>query len=591
MNDSLKEQIKQLPHQSGIYIYFDKTDKIIYIGKAKSLKKRVSSYFNKDKHDIKTHTLVKQIHRLEYVVVNNEIDAFHLENSYIKKHKPKYNILLKDSKTYPYIGISKERFPKVFLARKLEPHKNHYFGPFVSSRMVRNLIGFFEELFSIRDCNYDLSEKNIQAGKYKVCLKYHLKKCKAPCVGKQSESEYDDNISLLKKLLNVKINDVRKFLTEKRDSYAQELKFERAHELQKQLDLIENYFTKSLVVNPSYGNLDVFNYYIKEKTVFVCYLKIVKGCVNLSYIQEVNNSVGAPIEQVLLSSLFDLREKFASDAKQVLVPLELEPVPGIQLSCPKIGDKAKLLELALKNIAYLKKSQRTEAKSKSEIILEKIKHALELRSLPHHIECFDNSNLQGTNPVSACVVFRDGKPAKRDYRLYNVKTVEGPNDFATMEEVVRRRYTRLVSESRPLPDLIVIDGGKGQLSSAYKILTELGIEKKIAIIGIAKRLEEIFKPGDSIPLYIDKNSPALKVIQHLRDEAHRFGITFHRKQRSKSMVISELDGIKGIGEKTKTELLKVFKSVEAIKAMKLEALQEVVGLHKAKLIQQYFEKN
>jgi excinuclease ABC subunit C len=587
----IKEQIKKLPNQAGIYQYFDKNDIIIYIGKAKNLKKRVSSYFNKKNHDIKTHTLVKHIKRVEYIVVNNEIDAFHLENSYIKKHKPKYNILLKDSKTYPYIAISKERFPKVFMTRKVETHKNHYFGPFVSSRMIKNLIQLFEEIFFVRDCAYDLSQKNIDEGKYKACLKFHLKKCKAPCVGKQTLAEYDENISLLKKVMNVRFNDVKNILKEKRDKFAEELKFERAQGVQEQLQLLEQFFTKSLVVNPSYGNLDVFNYYIKDKTVFICYLKIVKGCINLSYIQEVQNKHDDPIESILSASVFDMREKFSSDAREIIVPIEIEEIPNAKSSVPQIGDKTKLLALALKNISYLKKTQTVENKPRYMDTLEKMKKDLELTELPYHIECFDNSNLQGTNPVSSCVVFKNAKPSKKDYRLFNVKTVEGPDDFATMKEVVRRRYYRLITESKPLPQLIVVDGGKGQLSSSYEILKELGIENKVAIIGIAKRLEEIFKPEDSIPLYIDKNSISLKIIQHLRDEAHRFGITFHRKQRSKSMVNSELDYIKGIGEKTKTALLKVFKTVENIKSAQKEDLSQVVGLAKAQLILEFFEKN
>lgn len=588
--EDIREQIKKLPHQAGVYQYFDKNNTIIYIGKAKDLRKRVSSYFNNKKHDLKTHTLVRHIQRVEYIVVNNEIDAFHLENSLIKKHKPKYNIMLKDSKTYPYIAISKERFPKVYLSRKLETHKNIYFGPFVSARMVKNLIQLFEEVFHVRDCSYDLSEKNINSMKYKACLKFHLGKCKAPCVGKQTESDYNDNISLLKKLLNVKFNEVKNILKEKRDNFAEDLKFEKAHETQEQLRLLESYFTKSLVVNPSYGNLDVINYYQKDKLIFICYLKIVKGCINLSYVQEVNNKHNEELSTILSSSIFDLREKFGSDAKEVIVPIEVDEIPGLKCTVPQIGDKTKLLALALKNISYIKKAQITENKPRYMHVVEKMKADLSLIRMPYHVECFDNSNLQGTNPVSSCVVFKNGKPSKKDYRLFNVKTVEGPDDFATMREVVFRRYSRMKEEGTPLPQLIVVDGGKGQLSSAYEILCDLNLQDKIEIIGIAKRLEEIFKPGDSIPLYVDKNSIALKIIQHLRDEAHRFGITFHRKKRSDSMVVSELDQIKGIGEKTRTALLKVFKNTEGIKEAKLKQIETVIGTAKAKLIYDYFHK-
>lgn len=596
MNEYLKNIIQNIPEKPGCYQYFDDKGVIIYVGKAKNLKKRVSSYFTK-KHDTpKTRILVSKIKDIKYIIVDTEEDTLLLENNLIKEFQPRYNVLLKDDKTYPSIVIKNEYFPRVEYTRKIFKDGSSYYGPYSNIQSVKALLETIHKIYPIRTCYLNLSPEKIAEKKYKVCLEYHIKRCKGPCVGLQPLEEYNKNIELVKEILKGNINLVSDSVYNKMIALAEKNEFEEAHKLKEKFQLIENFKNKSTVVSNIKYNIDVFSYDEDESAAYINYLSVYNGAIIRAYTFEYRKKIEEPKEELLSLGIVEMQKRFGTTAKEIVVPFYPETsIKNIEFTIPQRGDKKKLLLLSIQNVKQykldkLKKTETLNPEQRNIRILKEIQKDLNIKDLPIHIECFDNSNIQGTNPVSACVVFKMGKPSKKDYRHFNVKTVEGPDDFSTMREVVYRRYKRLLEEETPLPQLIVIDGGKGQLSAACESLKELNIYGKVAIIGIAKRLEEIYYPEDSIPLYLDKNSESLKVIQHLRDEAHRFGITFHRNQRSKSQIKSELDNIKGIGDETKRILLKQFKSVKRIKTATDEELNTVVGKHKTGLIRNYFEE-
>jgi len=588
-------QLQTLPDNPGIYQFLDKDGKIIYVGKAKNLKKRVSSYFRQHHEYGKTRVLVKKIHNIDHIVVPTETDALLLENNLIKKYQPRYNVLLKDDKTYPWICIKNERFPRIFTTRTLVKDGSEYFGPYTSMKTVRTLLDLIKDLYKIRTCSYDLSREKIAQGRYKVCLEYHLGNCLGPCEGFQSHQDYQEQITAVREILKGNFKDSIYRFRNKMNDLAAAMKFEEAHEIKEKIEVLENYQSKSTVVNPKISNVDVFSVVSDQEYGYVNFLQISHGAIIRAHTIEMKKKLDESDRELLELAITELRSRFNSLSKEILVPFQVDVVKDVKVSIPKLGDKRRILELSLRN-AKLYRQERfkqikiTDPDRHVNRIMEQMKKDLRLSVEPRHIECFDNSNIQGTNPVAACVVFKDAKPSKKDYRHFNIKTVVGPDDFASMEEVVHRRYKRLVEENEPLPQLIIIDGGKGQLSSALKSLDLLGLRGKIAIIGIAKRLEEIYYPGDSIPLYLDKKSETLKIIQQLRNEAHRFGITFHRQKRSKSAINSELLQIKGVGEKTATELLKKFKSVKRIKAATKEELSEHVGQAKAEIIYNALQK-
>ena len=594
--DELKAEIlPTIPHNSGIYKYFDKNDKILYIGKAKDLRRRVASYFNKNISHGKTKILVKQIARIEFTVVETEQDALLLENVMIKKMQPKYNILLKDDKTYPYICIKKEAFSRVFLTRELKKDGSEYFGPYASRYSIRIVLDMIKQLFTLRTCTLNLSDKHIQNQKYKVCLEYHIGNCKAPCVGKQNAKEYDEMIQQIRKILKGNVSSVIKYLKSKIAEYAKNYEFEQAHFLKEKLDLLQNYQSKSTVVNPKINNVDVFQIDENEKRAFVSYLKVVNGAIIQTKVIELVKKLEESTAELLLFGINEMRLQLQSNSQEMLLPFEIDfPDKKIKQTIPQLGDKKKLLDLAQKNAFYYRKQYELKMiarKSPAERalgVLQELKKVLRLKETPIHIECFDNSNFQGAYPVASMVCFKNGKPAKKDYRHYKIKTVVGPDDFASMEEVVHRRYASLIEKNKTLPQLIVIDGGKGQLSSAVKSLKKLDIYDKVAIIGIAKKLEEIYVPNDSIPLHIDKRSASLKLLQHLRNEAHRFAITFHRNLRDKGTLQSELEQIKGVGKKTSDKLFKHFKSISAICEASEEELRKLVSFSQMKAIKAYF---
>jgi excinuclease ABC subunit C len=593
--EHLQLKLKTIPEQPGIYQYFDNTGVIIYVGKAKNLKKRVTSYFVKTQENLKTRILVKQIVDIQYLVVDTELDALLLENSLIKKYQPKYNIQLKDDKTYPWICIKQEPFPRVFSTRNLVRDGSSYFGPYTNVKMVNTLVQFIKELYQLRTCSFDLSDRNIQQEKYKVCLEYHIGNCKAPCVGKQTQQEYGISIQHIEAILKGQISTVIQYVKKTMLEYAEAYRFEEAHLVKEKLELLENYKAKSTIVSPKIQAVDVITAIEDEKAYFVNYLVVSNGAIIHGITLEVQKKLDEAIADVLLFALLELRERFSSISKEILTSIAIDSLTS-EFKCivPQIGDKKNLVDLSLRNAKFyriekFKHQKITNPEAHSERILRTIQRDLRLAELPKHMECFDNSNIQGTNPVSACVVFKDGKPSKKDYRHFNVQTVVGPDDFATMEEAVFRRYRRLLDENEPLPQLIIIDGGKGQLSAALKALEKLNLRGKIAIVGIAKRLEEIFFPGDSIPIYLDKRSESLKVIQFMRNEAHRFGITHHRNRRSKGAFVSELDGIPGIGETTLKKLMTTFKSVSGIKKASKEALEQCVGKSKTQVLLAYFK--
>lgn len=591
----LLDKIKLLPDKPGVYQYFNEKGEIIYVGKAKNLKKRVTSYFSKTLENNKTRLLVKAISDIQYIVVDTELDALLLENNLIKEYKPKYNIQLKDDKTYPWICIKKEAFPRVFSTRNIVKDGSMYFGPYSSGRVMNTLLQLIRDLYPIRTCSLDLRKQKLEERKYKVCLEYHIGNCLGPCVGRQSEVSYNHQIEAIETILKGNISSVINLLKKQMKEYADAYAFEEAQEVKEKLEVLQRFQAKSTIVSPKIHEVDVITMVEEGTTRFVNYLSIISGAIVHGLTIEVKTNLDETNEQVLNYVLLRMREQFNSQAKEVLVEHVFQTELDIRLTVPQIGDKKSLLELSQRNASFYRLEKRKKESIKNpekatERILEQIKKDFRLKELPVHIECFDNSNIQGTNPVSACVVFKNAKPSKKDYRHFNIKTVEGPNDFASMEEVVFRRYKRMLDEQESLPQLIVIDGGKGQLSSAMTALDQLNLRGKVAIVGIAKKLEEIFFPGDSLPIYIDKRSESLKVIQHLRNEAHRFGITHHRNKRSKSAIQSELLDVKGIGEKTQVELMKYFKSVKRIKEASLDELEVVIGKAKAELLFQSLNK-
>ena len=592
---ALQLKLQTLPEKPGVYQYFDANGTIIYVGKAKSLKKRVSSYFTKNHEYAKTALLVKRIVDIQYIVVETEMDALLLENNLIKKYKPKYNIQLKDDKTYPWICIKKEAFPRVFSTRQYVKDGSKYFGPYTSGRVMHTLLDLIRELFPLRTCTLDLSPSKIEKGNYKVCLEYHIGKCKGPCEGKQAQSEYNEMIEQIEGILKGNIGSVVQFLKQKMHQYSTEFRFEEAHEMKVKVAILETYQAKSTVVSPTVHKVDVITVLEDEDAFFVNYLVVNRGAIIHGITVEMKRTIEESIEEVITNVLPELRERFQSDSKEVLVEVPIGwEMEGIQFFVPQRGDKKSLLDLSIRNGKYyrlekLKQEKIKDPERHTNRILETMMKDLRLKELPRHIECFDNSNIQGTNPVSACVGFKDAKPSKKDYRHFNVQTVEGPDDFATMREAVYRRYRRMLEEEQSLPQLIIIDGGKGQLGAALEALEKLDLRGKVAIIGIAKRLEELFYPGDSLPLYLDKRSETLKVIQHLRNEAHRFGITHHRNRRSKGALSNELEQIPGIGEKTVQELIKAFKSAKRVKEQSEENLAAVIGKAKARVVVAYFK--
>ncbi len=595
--NQLKLIVQALPSSPGVYQYFNKEGKIIYIGKAKNLKKRVTSYFSKQHEDGKTRILVRKIADIKHIVVDTEEDALLLENNLIKKYQPRYNILLKDDKSFPYIVIKNEPYPRVFQTRNFVRDGSVYFGPYTSVGMVRTLIELFRQIYPIRTCKHSLTQENIQAGKFKECLEYHIGKCKAPCIGLYDEQFYASNISAIKDILHGNISSVLKYMHGKMMDYADALEFEQAEELKQKIELLKGYQSKSTVVNPKISNVDVFSIIEDEKAGYVNFLRVVNGAIIQSHTMEFRKKLDENAADILLLAISEVQNRLKLLAREVLIPFKLDiELERTKLMVPKIGDKKKLMDLSERNVKYyrldkLKQQSLHKKEPREERLLKVMQSDLRLKVLPRHIECFDNSNIQGTNPVAACVVFRNGKPYKKDYRHFNIKTVEGPNDFASMEEVVYRRYKRLKEEGTGLPQLVVIDGGKGQLGAAVKILRELELSEQISVIGIAKRLEEIFYPGDPVPLYLDKNSETLKIIQHLRNEAHRFGITFHRQKRSINFIKSELNEIPGIGDKSIELLFKNFKSFNSIKAASLDNLVAIVGKDKGNKIYSYFKEN
>ena len=594
MNDRLNYIISLLstiPEKPGCYQYYDAKGTVIYVGKAKNLRKRISSYFQKEHENRKTRVLVKQIYDLRYIVVDSEADALLLENNLIKQYRPRYNVLLKDDKTYPSIVIKNEPFPRIFQTRNIIRDGSLYYGPYSSVHFIRTLLHLIKELYPIRNCKHALTPEAIGSGKYKVCLQYHIKRCKAPCVGMQLAEEYNRNIADIKEILKGNSSKVSELLLERMKVLAEEMRFEEAQEVKRQYDLVESFRLKSTVV-PMLHNVDVFSLDENETSFFINYMHVGSGAIVQVYTIEYQKKLDDEQKEYVLGlGIVEMRERFRSHANEIIVPFIPEGVfpEGISFTVPQRGDKRKLLELSLQNakqykVDKLKRSEKFNPEQRATRLLTTIQKDLHLPVLPMQIECFDNSNIQGTNPVAACVVFKKAKPSKKDYRHFHIKTVVGPDDFASMREIVTRRYTRLLEEKAPLPQLIIIDGGKGQLNAATEVLRELNLLGKITIVGLAKRLEEIFYPGDPFPLVLDKTSETLKVIQHLRDEAHRFGITFHRHMRSKGQIVSELDTIKGIGEKTKEALLKKYKSVKRIREAPSAELEELIGKKKATLV-------
>ena len=596
-NPELQLQIQSLPDNPGVYQYYDKEDKILYVGKAKNLKKRVASYFNKVHDTAKTNVLVKKIVTIKHIVVPTETDALLLENNLIKTLQPRYNVLLRDDKTYPWICIKKEPFSRIFPTRKMIKDGSEYFGPYTSFKTVGVILDLIKELYPLRTCNYELTAKNIDNYKFKVCLEYHIGNCKGPCEGHESLENYQTQINAIREILKGNFKESMKDFKRVMTHLAVNMQYEEAQKIKEKIDVLENYQSRSTIINPKITNIDVFSIISDETAAFVNFLQISHGSVIRSHTLEIKKKLDESDQELLELAIIELRERFKLLSREIIVPFEVElgdpETSGLKITVPQHGDKKQILDLSTRNakffrIEQLKTLQIVDPERHVNRIMAQMQKDLRLTVEPRHIECFDNSNIQGTNPVAACVVFKDGKPSKKDYRHFNIKTVEGPNDFASMEEVVYRRYKRLLDENQPLPNLIIIDGGKGQLSSALKIIDELDLRGKIAIIGIAKRLEELFYPGDSVPLYLDKKSETLKVIQQLRNEAHRFGITFHRDKRSKASLVSSMDNIPGIGEKTMETLIKHFKSVKRLKLATEKEIEAVVGLSRAKKITSFY---
>jgi excinuclease ABC subunit C len=593
MAASLELQLKTLPDSPGVYQYYDKNEDVIYVGKAKNLKKRVTSYFTKNHENAKTRILVKQIVDIKHIVVDTETDALLLENNLIKKYKPKYNILLKDDKTYPWICIKKERFPRVFMTRRYIKDGSEYFGPYTNIKTVRVLLDLIKELYSIRTCSYDLSQQKINEGKYKVCLEYHLKNCKGGCEGLQTEIKYQEEITAIRNIVKGNFKESLDKFNQMMLAFSENMEFEEAQKIKEKVSLLSNYQSKSTIINPSINNVDVFSIISDETHGYANFFKISNGAIIQSHTTEIKKKLDETDKQMLELFIVEIRHRFNSQTKEIYVPFQVDLGEELKVTIPKLGDKKRIIELSERNAKYYRQEQFKQIKIVDperhvKRIMAQMKKDLRLSQDPRHIECFDNSNIQGTHPVAACVVFRDGKPSKKEYRHYNIKTVEGPDDFASMEEVVYRRYKRLLEEEASLPQLIIVDGGKGQLSSGLKALDDLGLRGKIAIIGIAKRLEEIYYPDDPIPLYLDKKSETLKITQHLRNEAHRFGITFHRNKRSKSAIQSELEQIPAIGAQTITNLLRKFKSAKRVKEASFEALKTEIGNARALKVYEFY---
>ncbi|HOD89228.1 MAG: excinuclease ABC subunit UvrC [Bacteroidota bacterium] len=591
--DDLDIKVKALPQNPGVYKYLDKAGNIIYVGKAKNLKKRVSSYFAKNHQSFKTNVLVKRIKDIEYIVTETENDALLLENVLIKSLQPRYNVMLKDDKTYPWICIKNETFPRVFYTRQ-KTKGNEYFGPFTSVYTIKTLLNLITQLYPIRNCNLNLSKEKVKEGKYKVCLEYHIGNCKAPCIGEIDEKTYLQLISDIRKILKGNLHQVQTYFTKEMKNHADKLEFEKAAEIKSKLSIIENYKSKSTIVNTNISDTEAFGFAKDINSAYVSYIRIQSGTIISAHSVEIRKKIDESDEDMLLFAVLELRESLNSDAKTTLLPFEVDfEVENTKIEVPKRGDKLSVIELANRNAKFfmLEKHKQIENKNPEKHIqrkLETLKKDLNLSELPRHIECFDNSNIQGTNSVAACVVFKNARPSKADYRHYNIKTVEGADDYASMSEIVYRRYKRLIDEKKELPQLIIIDGGKGQLNAALKSLKKLNLEN-ISIISIAEKLEEIYFPNDSVPLFLDKNSESLKLIQHARDEAHRFGLSFHRNKRSANFIVSELENIAGIGDKTIDVLLTKYKSVNQIKKAKIEDLETSIGKAKAKLLIDYFK--
>ena len=588
--------LPHIPEKPGVYEFLDNSGTIIYVGKAKNLKKRVSSYFTKNQSG-KTNVMLKRAFQARHIVVSNESDALLLENNLIKRHQPKYNILLKDDKTYPWICIKKEPFPRVFSTRNTIKDGSLYFGPYTSGLMVKTLLNLIRQLYKLRTCSLNLSEENIKANKFRVCLEYHLGNCKAPCVGMQEAEDYEDSVQQIRNILKGNISMVQNHLKDMMKSFSEVMKFEEAQVIKDKIEILSRFRSKSAVVSSTIKNVDVFAFEQDDANTYINFLKVVDGAVIQAFTLDLKSKVDEEKESLLGFAITEKRQRLSSDSDEVIVPFKPDILlQSIKYTVPERGDKLKLLELAQRNAAYYKLEQRKKREerpreNRTTRNLEKLKNDLHMSDLPVHIECFDNSNIMGTNPVAACVVFRNARPSKKDYRHFNIKTVTGPDDFSSMEEIVYRRYKRLIEENQNLPQLVIIDGGKGQLSSAMKSLGALGIKDKVTVIGIAKKLEEIFFPGDNIPLYLDKNSISLKIIQQLRNEAHRFGINFHRGKRLNDMTRSDLDNIKGIGTKTKEILLKEIGSVEKLKNTPREELEKLIGKQKTGILLDSFKKS
>ena len=595
LNNHLKSIVQALPDSPGVYKYFDSTGKIIYVGKAKSLKKRVSSYFVGTKEYGKIKYLVKSITDIQTILTDTELDALLLENTLIKKYQPKYNVSLKDDKSYPYIVITTEAFPRVFSIRKKIKGLGTYYGPFASGKTLHTLLDLFRNLFHIRTCKLNLSPQQIASDKYKVCLEYHLKKCFGPCAKLQTEPDYLLEVNAIRNIIKGNLSDVLKQLKLGMQESVANLEFEKAQLYKENIDVLSNYQSKSTVVNPAISNIDVFSYDEDETTAFINYMCVVNGAIINSRTIELKRKLEESKQDLLLMGVIELRERYESNAREVIVPFAPEmELENIHFTIPQKGDKKSLLDLSLKNLVYYKQEKYrqdslVDPERNSNRILETMKKDLRLKQVPARIECFDNSNFQGTNAVAAMTVFINAKPAKKEYRHFNIKTVTGPDDFASMEEIIYRRYSKIINEGLDMPDLIVIDGGKGQLSAAMTSLGKLDLIGKVAVIGIAKKLEEIFYPEDSIPLYLDKRSETLKIIQQIRDEAHRFGITHHRNKRDKATLQTELTAIEGVSDKTAQKLLEHFKSVSKIKKATLEELVAVIGNDKGNKVFGYFK--
>jgi len=595
-NSDISDLIRSLPDQAGVYQFYDKNGTLLYIGKAKNLKKRVSSYFSRNKYEsFKIKVLVDRIADLKYIVVESESDALLLENNLIKKFQPRYNILLKDDKTFPWICVKNEPFPRVFSTRTVINDGSKYYGPYTSAYAVKVLLNLIRQIYQLRTCKLALTEKNIKAGKFKVCLEYHIGNCKGPCVDLQTQEDYENSINQIRNIIKGNLNDVISFLKREMKQRAASFQFEEANKLKEKIEILSRYQSKSTIVNTSIHDVEVFSIVSDEKEAFVNYLKVVKGAIIQAHTVEIRKKLDEEDVDLLAFAVTDIRNRIESKSKELIVPLDLKDYyPDLRITVPKRGDKLKLLELSLRNaktykLEKLKRNSTRKTIVPAERILQSVQKDFRLKELPRHIECFDNSNMQGSEPVAACVVFKNGKPSKKEYRHYNIKEVKGIDDFASMKEVVYRRYRRLRDEKQALPQLIVVDGGKGQLSAALSSLDKLNLRGQIAIIGIAKKLEEIYFPGDSVPLYIDKSSESLKLIQNLRNEAHRFGITFHRLKRSGSMTSSSLEGITGIGSSSIEKLFKRFKSMEGIMNASMEELSGEVGLSRARKIEEHLK--